>query len=90
MYSKKRTDYITSLGNQQRHGSSEPRLMRASGTVLLGALDLVMGKFGSDFGSNLNRTELNAKFRFKVQWLSEPERIVQFSARGERSPDLVN
>ncbi|KAJ7089637.1 hypothetical protein C8R44DRAFT_751378 [Mycena epipterygia] len=34
---------------------------------------LVLAKFGSEIGSNLNRTELNARFRFKVQQIAEPE-----------------
>ncbi|KAJ7264249.1 hypothetical protein C8J57DRAFT_1230726 [Mycena rebaudengoi] len=42
------------------------------------ALWVVVARFGSEIGSNLNRTEPNARFRFKVQQIPEPERQVRF------------
>ncbi|KAJ7192404.1 hypothetical protein GGX14DRAFT_406355 [Mycena pura] len=39
---------------------------------------VVLSKFGSEIGSNLNRTELNTRFRFKVRrsgWRQFPERV---------------
>jgi hypothetical protein len=41
----------------------------------------VLGGFGSEIGSNLNRTEPDAAFRFEVQRFAEPELKVRFDAR---------
>jgi hypothetical protein len=42
---------------------------------------IVLGGFGSEIGSNLNRTEPDAAFRFEVQRFAEPELKVRFDAR---------
>jgi hypothetical protein len=44
-------------------------------------IGIVVARFGSEIGSNLNRTEPNARFRFKVQQNAEPEREVQFGVQ---------
>jgi hypothetical protein len=43
-----------------------------------------MGRSGSGIGSNLNRTELNAEFRFKVQHLLEPNAAFRFGVQAVR------
>ena len=47
-------------------------------------MKLVLSKFGSKNGSNLNRTELNAAFRFKVRHWAEPNARFRFGVHGER------
>ncbi|KAJ7755251.1 hypothetical protein B0H16DRAFT_1458793 [Mycena metata] len=43
--------------------------------------DLVLARSGSKKGSNLNRTELNAAFRFKVRPVLEPNATFRFGVR---------
>ena len=45
---------------------------------------LVVGQSGSRIGSNLNRTEPNAEFRFKVQSLPEPNVRFRFGVQAAR------
>ena len=42
---------------------------------------VVLARSGSKIGPNLNRTEPDARFRFKVQQIAEPELEVRFSVR---------
>jgi hypothetical protein len=44
----------------------------------------VVGESGSGIGSNLNRTELSAEFRLKVQSIAELNLRVRFDVRAER------
>jgi hypothetical protein len=41
----------------------------------------MLGRSGSGIGSNLNRTKLNAEFRFKVQHSLEPNTAFRFGVR---------
>ncbi|KAJ6537529.1 hypothetical protein DFH09DRAFT_1283526 [Mycena vulgaris] len=42
---------------------------------------VVVARFGSEIGSNRNRTELNAVFRFKVRQIAEPNAGFRFGVR---------
>ncbi|KAJ7218355.1 hypothetical protein GGX14DRAFT_390126 [Mycena pura] len=84
-------DSTHSHNGASRHGIVlKPLRQRRHGTA--GAPSIarpLLGKSGSEIGSNLNRTEPNARFRFKVHKLPEPEPEARFSVQLEAiSPNV--
>ncbi|KAJ7156745.1 hypothetical protein C8R46DRAFT_1040616 [Mycena filopes] len=48
---------------------------------MAGLPGVVLARFGSEIGSNLDRTELNARFRFSVRAVAEPNAAFRFGVR---------